>query len=392
MSNRPAMIRDELVERARVLAPKFAARADAAEQTRRLPAESVKDMLDAGFARILMPERFGGYGLDFEAWHDVVVEISRGDASHGWCASLIIHHAHVVAQFSEATQQAVWANGPDVAISASFAPRANVERVSGGYRVTGDNLTFASCVDHSSWVIVGGFARDGGTPEWMFFMIEPGEYTIRDVWHTAGMRGTGSNTIVLDNVLVPETRVISRAQLRQGKGPGGVVHASPMFRVPFYFYAPLTFAAPMLGGAQGAYAQFREMTKTRKAVDGSAAAEKAALQVQMARAAADLDAAEMLLRRTAQVFDVPAEEVPPLLARSLRDYSRVSEMTVAIVDTLMMLSGTAGFVSTQPIQRAWRDIHFAASHIALNTEANYSHFGRVELGQPRDPNGQFFKL
>jgi 3-hydroxy-9,10-secoandrosta-1,3,5(10)-triene-9,17-dione monooxygenase len=386
-----APTKQDLIDRARALAPIFAKRADAAEQARRLPAESIKDMLDAGFARMLMPERYGGYGLDFETWNEVVLAISRADASHGWCASLIIHHAHVVGQCSEEAQQATWANGPDVAISASFAPRAQVARAPGGYRVSGDNLTFASGVDHSTWVIVGGFVRDDGTPpEWTFFLIPPGEYTVRDVWFTAGMRGTGSNTIIIDNVFVPETRVITRAELRQGNGPGGALHANSIFRVPFYFYAPLTFAGPMLGAAQGAYEQFREATKTRKSVDGSAVAGKAVVQVSMARAAADLDAADLLLRRAACVRDVPHEAVPPLLARSLRDYSRVSELTISVIDTLMTLSGTAGFSSSQPIQRAWRDIHFAATHIALNTESNYGYFGRTALGQPPDPGRQFF--
>jgi alkylation response protein AidB-like acyl-CoA dehydrogenase len=68
----------------------------------------------------------------------------------------------------------------------------------------------------------------------------------------------------------------------------------------------------------------------------------------------------------------------------------VSEMSVSAIDTLMTLSGAAGFATSQPIQRAWRDIHFAASHIGVNTEINYSHYGRTELGLPRDPNRPFF--
>jgi alkylation response protein AidB-like acyl-CoA dehydrogenase len=146
----------------------------------------------------------------------------------------------------------------------------------------------------------------------------------------------------------------------------------------------------MLGAALGAYAQFRESAKTRRGVDGSPVAEKTSVQVGMARAAADLDAAELLLRRAALVSDVPAADVQRLLARSIRDYSRVTELSVAAIDALIAMSGSAGFASAQPIQRAWRDIHFAASHISVNPEANYSHFGRMELGLGRDPNRPFF--
>jgi 3-hydroxy-9,10-secoandrosta-1,3,5(10)-triene-9,17-dione monooxygenase len=382
--------REDIVAQARSLAQTFRDRADSAEQARRLPTESARDMLDAGLARILMPKRFGGYDLDFDTWNDVVIELSKADASHGWCASLIIHHAHIITQYPEEMQEAIWADGPDVAIAASFAPRVQAERVPGGYRISGQNSSLASGVDNCSWVMLGGMVHDGGKPDWLLFMVPPGSYTIRDTWFTAGMCGTGSNTIVTENVFVPETRALSLSDLRQGKGPGGALHAHLIHRTPFFFYAPLCFAAPMLGAAQGAYEYFREWSKTRKSVDGSPVAEKLSLQVQMARAAADLDAAGLLLERTTRAHHGPEADWQKLLARSIRDFARVSEMSVAVIDTLLALSGTAGFASTQPIQRAWRDIHFASTHIGVNPEANYGHFGRTEFGLPRDPQRAFF--
>jgi len=381
--------REQIIERIQALAPRIAGRATAAEEARRLPAESVREMLDAGLSRILVPERFGGYGLDFDTWYEAIVAISKADASHGWCASLIVHHAHILAQFPEAAQQAVWANGPDVAIAASFAPRAKAVRTDGGYRVTGDQSTFASCVDNSTWVMVGALLQGEAAPEWMLMMIPPGQYKVIDAWHTAGMRGTGSNTIVTDDAFVPESHALSLTDLRTGKGQGGKDN-SLIYRTLFFFYAPLTFAAPMLGAAQGAYEHFREWVKTRRSIDGSLVAEKISTQVRMARVAADLDAAELLLRRTTLAHHGPEAEWPQLLSRSIRDFARVSEIAVEAIDTLIALCGTAGFASTHPIQRAWRDIHFAATHIALNTEINYVQYGRNALGMPRDPFRPFF--
>ncbi len=95
MLDTPAATKEKILERARALAPNFATRAAAAEEARQIPSESVKDMLDAGFARILLPVRLGGYGLGFDTWFDVMRELSKADASHGWCAGLIIHHAHL---------------------------------------------------------------------------------------------------------------------------------------------------------------------------------------------------------------------------------------------------------------------------------------------------------
>jgi len=382
--------RAEIVERVKTLVPNFAKRAEAAEKGRHLPPESAREMLDAGIPRIIMPKRFGGYDLDFETWLDVVLEISRADCSHGWCASLLIHHPHLIAQYPEECQHAIWADGPDVPIAASFAPRTKAERVPGGYRLTGNQASFSSGVDHCTWYMIGAMTERDGAPAWGLFMVRRGEYTVIDTWHTAGMCGTGSKTVAVDNVFVPETHVLFLPDLRLGKGPGGALHDNPIYRMPFFFYAPLCFAAPMLGAAQGAYALFREASKTRRAVDGSAVAEKISLQVGMARAAADLDAAEMLLRRASQVKAEPESAIPALLARSIRDFARVSELSVSAIDALMALSGSGGFATSQPIQRAWRDIHFAASHIGVNTEVNYSHFGRAELGLPRDPNRPFF--
>jgi 3-hydroxy-9,10-secoandrosta-1,3,5(10)-triene-9,17-dione monooxygenase len=384
----PAATREEILARARMLAPRFAARAEAAEEARQIPAQSASDMLDAGFARILLPERIGGYGLRFDTWYEVTRELSKADASHGWCAGLIIHHAHLIAQYPQAAQKAVWADGLDVPIAASFAPNVKAAPADGGYRISGTGSPFASGVDHCTWIMLGGMTHDGPTPEWKFFLVPPGNYTVRDTWFTAGMRGTGSKTIVTDNVFVPDGLVLRLTDLRDGNGPGG--HAGVIFHTPFFYYAPISFITPMVGAAQGAYETFREWTKTRKAQDGSSVAEKATLQVRMARASADIDAAELLVRRAVQATEAPHEYSPQLLARSVRDFTRASELCVEAIDTLVALSGTAGFATSHPIQRAWRDIHFMSMHISLNAETNFAHYGRMELGLGRDASRPYF--
>src|SRR3984957_7677530 len=128
--------KQEMIDRARALAPKFAQRAEAAEEARRIPQESVQEMLDAGFARILLPKRIGGYGLGFDTWFEVMRELSKADASHGWCAGLIIHHQHLIGQYPEAAQNELWAGGLDFAIAASFAPNTQAIPVDGGYRIS----------------------------------------------------------------------------------------------------------------------------------------------------------------------------------------------------------------------------------------------------------------
>jgi alkylation response protein AidB-like acyl-CoA dehydrogenase len=204
------------------------------------------------------------------------------------------------------------------------------------------------------------------------------------------MRATGSNTAVCDAIFVPESHTVRLSDLREGKGPGGALHAHPIYRAPFIAYAPLTFVTPMLGAAQGAYEIFLDWTKTRRGTGGVAIAEITSIQVRLARAAADLDAAELLLRRVVDTAQAPTPPSLALRARSMRDLSRASELCVAAIDTLIAMSGTAAFAASHPIQRAWRDIHFAAMHVSLNPEQNFAHFGRTELGVPRDSHQPFF--
>ena len=381
--------RDGVLARARALTASIRDRAAAAEEARTIPREIVDALLAAGITRILVPPRYGGYGLGLDTWFEVVREIGKADASHAWCASLMIHHPHYVGQFAEEAQKVVWSDGPDVPIAASILPFGQVTPAPGGYRISGE-FPFASGVNHSRWVIVGGMVSANGPPEWTFFLVPPGDYKVIDTWFTGAMRATGSNTIVCTDVLVPESRTLRLSALREGKGPGGALHANPIFRAPFITYAPLTFVTPMLGAAQGAYEIFRDWTRSRRGTGGVALAEITSFQTRLGRAAADLDAAEMLLRRAVGVPQASTPASLALRARSMRDFSRASELCIGVIDTLLAMSGTAAFAASHPIQRAWRDIHFAAMHVSLNAEQNFAHFGRTEFGLPRDPHQPFF--
>jgi 3-hydroxy-9,10-secoandrosta-1,3,5(10)-triene-9,17-dione monooxygenase len=382
--------RDAVLARVRALVPLIRDNAAAAEEARTLPRQTVDALLAAGISRILIPPRYGGYGLSLDTWFDVVCEIAKGDASYGWCASLIIHHPHYVGHFPQAAQNAIWADGVDCAIAASVQPAGRVTPVAGGYRLSGE-FGFASGVNHSRWLVVSSIAESAGGPEARFFIVRPGEYRVKDTWFTTAMRGTGSNTAVCDDVYVPAEHTLALTDLREGNTPGGKLHDNPIYRAPWVSYAPLTFTAPMLGAAQGAYELFREWIKTRKAGrGGTALAEFTSVQVRLARAAADLDAAELLLRRAVDAARSPQRPSLEQRARTMRDCSRAAELCVDVIDTLLGMSGTAGFATSHPIQRAWRDIHFAAMHVALNPEQNFGHFGRGELGLPRDPHLPFY--
>ena len=115
-----------MLEDVRALAPAIRARAEEAERNRFIPSESAQEFLDIGLARVLLPKRYGGTELGLQAWVDISMEIGKADAAHAWCASLMMHHPHYLAQFPDAAQADVWAQGPDVSIALTFTPTSRV--------------------------------------------------------------------------------------------------------------------------------------------------------------------------------------------------------------------------------------------------------------------------
>ena len=386
----PAPSLESVLTDMRALRPAIRARAEEAERNRSIPAESAQEFLNAGLARVLLPKRYGGTELGLQAWVDICVEIGKADAAHAWCASLMMHHPHYLAQFPDAAQADVWANGPDVSIALTFTPTSKVVLVEGGYRLS-CAIPYLSGINHSSRVVIGGMVpTERGEPDWTLFLVPGNQFSIKDTWQTAGMRGTGSNTVVVENVFVPVEHTLRVTEMRESTTPGAKLNSAPMFRAPWIYYAGLTFVAPMLGAARGALEDYRAWTAERISLFGSQVAQYTSIQVHLARAAANLDAADLLMRRCVEDAERPDAVRLDLRTRAYRDQSRASELIVDAIDMIMKISGAAGFASTSSIQRAWRDVHFAASHVGLNPEVSFAAWGRQQFGLERDPKQMMF--
>ena len=224
----------------RALLPTIRERADEADRNRSIPKQSAQDFLDIGLARMLLPKRYGGTELGVQAWVDVCVEIGKADAAHAWCASLMIHHPHYLAQFQDAAQADVWHGGPDVAIALTFTPTSKVVPVEGGYRLS-CSIQYLSGINHCSRVVIGGMVpTEQGPPDWTLFLIPEGKFTVQDTWNTVGMRGTGSNTVIVDDVFVPYEHTLRVTEMRESATPGAKLNRAPMFNVPWIYYANRT--------------------------------------------------------------------------------------------------------------------------------------------------------
>ena len=380
---------EELVARARALAPKLRERAVRAERDRNLPAESVQEYIDAGMVRTLMPKRWGGYEHDHEVEFNIAIELGRSTCgSSAWVLNYFTDHACILAHFPEEAQQEVWGNGPDVCISTTAAPTGKAEVAPGGYRLNG-KWAWSSGVRYAQWVMIGGLVfREGAHhPDMRLMLVPTADVTILDTWYCSGLRGTGSNTVQADNLFVPEHRTVSFSTLRDAHSPGSESNTNPIYRTPFLAVHTYTLLAPALGVARGAYEEFVQWTKQRYLTYTQLAiAQHVPVQIKIAGIGAQIDAAELLARRclaTARAdYTGMSLETRTLLRR---DFTYAMHSLRDAMDELVKISGSSGLMDGNPVQRCWRDVHAISSHVVMNWDVPAENFGRMEFGLGLNP-------
>ena len=107
------------------------------------------------------------------------------------------------------------------------------ERVAGGWRLSG-RYSFSSGSTHARWAIIGAFLGRQGDPAGIGYLLVPfTDIEIVDDWHVLGLAGTGSRSLRLRDVFVPEHRCVLLSELLAGTPPGAEVHADyPLVRAP----------------------------------------------------------------------------------------------------------------------------------------------------------------
>ena len=185
-------------------------------------------------------------------------------------------------------------------MSSSYAPTGRAETVAGGHRLSG-RWSFSSGCDHATWVLLGAIVldADGNPADFRTFLLPASDYAIDDVWDTVGLRGTGSNDIVVADVFVPEYRSLSFNDVFRCACPGQEANPAPLYRLPYGSVFSYAITTPIIGMATGAYeahvAYQRE--RVRASYAGQKAAEDPHAQVRVAEAAAEIDSAWLALER-----------------------------------------------------------------------------------------------
>ena len=254
-----------VLARARALAPKLRERSYATNKAGRIPDETIRDFWDSKLNYLLRPKKFGGPAMRPDEAFQVAFELGRGDGSAAWVWSVMLIHDLFVAHFPEALQKEYW--GKDRTLSASsFLPHGKPTPAAGGIRVSG-KWSFCSGVDNADWLFLGVFfgppSGDAPMPDIRYVMVPKGDYTIIDDWDVMGLRGTGSNSVVIDDKFVPDHRIVSHKEMSDATSPGAKLHAEPVYRTPIWSFVPFTISSSACGVAQGALDAFIDEMKVR---------------------------------------------------------------------------------------------------------------------------------
>lgn len=385
----------ELLRRAGQIAMVARERAQETEKARRVSADLIAMMRDADLFKIMQPCAFGGYELGYDVFVEAVATIAAGDGSTGWVYSLGAVHQWLIACYPLQAQQDVWGENPGAIAAVSYAPTGKAEAVPGGFRLSG-RWSFASGCDNAEWGILGGMIPLAGGVKPGFFLVPGVDFSIDDDWHTMGLAGTGSKTIVVDDEFVPAHRIATFADLLTGNGPGTKDNPNPLYRQPMLAVVPQCLVGPALGMARGALQAFRDQVggrTTRGAVAGgnNRMAEFATVQMRVAEATAAIDAAQLMihrdLRETAATVGRGETVDVDMRLRNRLTHSFAARLLTQAVDAVFLAAGGSALGLQHPVQRFWRDIHAASSHISLNWDAVSSMYGQHVFGL--EPKGQY---
>jgi 3-hydroxy-9,10-secoandrosta-1,3,5(10)-triene-9,17-dione monooxygenase len=370
------------------LLPTLRERAQETEDLRRIPDATIAELDEVGFFKLLQPEQWGGLQSDPAMFYEAVRRLASACGSTGWVAGILGVHNWHLAHFEQQAQEDVWSADPNVRISSSYAPMGAGVVTDGGYLVNGAWHWSSGC-DHASWTFVGGpVIKDGRPVDFGSFLVPISDYRIDDDWHVVGLKGTGSNTLVMKDVFVPRHRFTSFKAMSDLSSPGLQSNTAPVYKMPWGTIHPTTISTPIVGMAYGAYAAHVEHQgkRVRAAYAGEKAKDDPFAKVRIAEAASDIDAAWGQLSgnlATEYALLLAGEDIPlELRAKARRDQVRATQRAIAAIDRLFESAGATALGTDTPLQRFWRDAHAGRVHAANDAERAYVMFGNQEFGLP----------
>lgn len=376
-----------LVQRARELAPKLAARAAETEAARRIPDATIAELQQAGLFEVLKPKQYGGYEMSPRVFYDICFELAQGCPSTGWIYGVMGVHNWQLALFDPRAAEDVWGEDCSTLLASTYMPAGKVQPVEGGFKFSG-RWGFSSGCGHGQWFLLGGliFGEAGQPPEYRTFLVPREDLKIIDTWQVMGLKGTGSNDVVVEDAFVPDYRTHKGMDGFSCINPGREVFSSDLYKLPFGQIFVRAVSTAAIGALQGAFNCFEDFAKVRVGGMGTKTSEQATAQLAMADTAAAIDEMRLVLHRNFEVLEAKiaageslAEQIE-LRVHYRYQAAQVVERCAQRVYQLFSACGGRGIFTDFPLYRYMNDIYAARAHFANNVDMFGRNYGSLLLG------------
>ena len=374
----------DLIKQAEDLAPLLRETAREAETNRKPLDHVIEAIRGSGLFAVMVPKKYGGFEADLDTFFDVVLTLSRADASMGWVTGFYIEHNLWVLNYAEEVCANVLDGNDHVLAPAALnISSGQAAKVEGGYVLNG-RWEWGTGIVHGTWVLAGGLVMDAEKgPVPTFFLMPKSDVEPIDTWQVTGMCATGSWDFKIKDVFVPEDHALPFQQFLDATSGIGDRFSAPLYRTPLMSVLGFAAGLPILGAAQMALTEFSD--QMRQKIENNvlrAGSPLPDVSGVIAEASLKIDAAELIFR------DVMADVMEKRSAASNVERSRwLSRIAYAVytckaaVLQISEESGASGGFLSNPIQRAVRDISIASNHVIFSKASRYEEMGRAILKQ-----------
>ncbi len=375
----------DLVNTVKEFGPELLSRNRESCKNRTLSQSTINDLINSKVLRACMPKTFEGYELPFGSHTDVAYEISKYCGSTGWVAGVLSSHNWWLGKYEPEAQFEVWEKNNNSLIGAAFASvkgsKGSVHKK--GYIISGEWL-WCSGVEFCDWVslMVPIFEKD--KPILCMVLLKRGEYEIRDVWDSPGLRATGSNNVVVKNQIISKHRMTKLSDLNQKNSPGSKLNSSSVYKLPMLDVFGYAVAMPTLGSARATLEHYIKSARTKVALDNTRIIDLQSQQLRIAESSAELDIAIELYKSDLNLMRETAEKdiqfTDKQLLKFKRNCSFVAKLAKKSVDRLIDGIGAGGITYENPAYVSYSDTVIGSSHRALSWDLNGTLWGKNLFG------------
>lgn len=354
----------------------IASRTELANSTRKVPRETIQELQDIGFFKLLLKKEYGGLEADLKTFFHSQLEISKHCMSTAWSCGILAVHAYQMALMDKQAQDDVYLDNPNTLIASAYAPMGKVEVVDGGFMFSG-HWAWNSGGDHADWSFLGGIVPGEG---YRTFLVPKSDYRLVDTWYSMGLKGTGSIDLIIDKpVFVPSYRTHKQLDGFLGNNPGKQYTDNPLYSIPWAQLFIRVVNTPAIGALDSAIRLFIENISKSSFDPSKGGADPDTLQ-RIARASNTVDELLTIMDRN---LDVCASGNLSLEDRIKFRYqaSQVIDRCIEAVDLLMDSAGGRSVYQGSELQQLFLDIHTARAHVANNPTVFGRNYANNLLGR-----------